>query len=204
MLNSTEQQEQDSAVLNAELPIIVSREEAIIKGLRRYFTGVACKRGHISERMIVSRNCVSCSARYRAKNKVKIKAYNKQHKQDNKIKIAHQRLVSSRRFNSTVDGKVTKFARACVYRMLNLSGEEKIKSTCVTLGYSYLDLRSHIESLWLTGMSWDNYGLSGWHIDHVKSIKSFIDEGVTDAKVISSLSNLQPMWAIDNLIKGAK
>lgn len=68
------------------------------------------------------------------------------------------------------------------------------------LGYNKSDLMHHIESKFEKGMSWDNYGR--WHIDHIVSIKSYIDSGVTCPKTINALSNLQPLWAGENIRKG--
>jgi len=70
------------------------------------------------------------------------------------------------------------------------------------LGYSAKDLCAHIESQFEPGMSWQNRG--AWHIDHIKSVSSFFNEGITDPKIINALSNLRPLWAQDNLNKGAK
>lgn len=39
---------------------IILRKEALEKGLKRYFTGKACKRGHISERVVGNGNCCEC------------------------------------------------------------------------------------------------------------------------------------------------
>lgn len=71
-----------------------------------------------------------------------------------------------------------------------------------TLGYTYEQLKQRIECQFKEGMSWENR--SEWHIDHIKPIKAFLDEGVTDPAIINALSNLQPLWAKDNLSKGAK
>lgn len=35
-------------------------EEAISKGLKRYYTGLPCKRGHLSERSVSKRMCLAC------------------------------------------------------------------------------------------------------------------------------------------------
>ena len=51
-------------------------------------------------------------------------------------------------------------------------------------------------------MSFANYGT--WHIDHIKPIVQFAREGITDPKIINALSNLQPLWAEENLRKNAK
>lgn len=58
-------------------------------------------------------------------------------------------------------------------------------------------LRQHIESQFKDGMSWENYGK--WHIDHIKPISSFPLEEVWRA---NHYTNLQPLWALDNLRKG--
>jgi len=49
-------------------------------------------------------------------------------------------------------------------------------------------------------MCWDNYG--DWHIDHIIPV-SYFDEN-TPVSVINALSNLQPLWKLDNLSKGKK
>jgi len=66
------------------------------------------------------------------------------------------------------------------------------------------DLKAHLELQFNDGMSWENYG--EWHIDHIRPISSFNIESYTDDDFIKcwSLDNLQPLWAIDNLKKGAK
>lgn len=60
---------------------IITRQEAIQKGLKTYFTGKPCKNGHISERMICC-ICIMChqesGKKYRSNNKEKIKQYFKQ------------------------------------------------------------------------------------------------------------------------------
>jgi hypothetical protein len=72
------------------------------------------------------------------------------------------------------------------------------------VGYTVLDLKAHIESLFLPGMTWDNYG--NWHIDHIKPIAAFTFSSSEDAAFQEcwALSNLRPLWATDNLKKGAK
>jgi len=74
------------------------------------------------------------------------------------------------------------------------------------LGYTFEELKQHLESLFQKGMNWDNYGFYGWHIDHKLPISSFNFEFTTDEefKECWGLNNLQPLWAKDNLSKGAK
>ena len=66
------------------------------------------------------------------------------------------------------------------------------------LGYSALDLKQHIESMFTEGMSWDNHG--EWHIDHIKQVVSFNSD--TAPSVVNALSNLRPLWATTREING--
>lgn len=72
------------------------------------------------------------------------------------------------------------------------------------LGYTIQDLIKHLESKFLDGMSWDNYG--EWHIDHIipQSWLPFTD--IEDENLLKCwcLTNLQPLWAKDNISKGNK
>lgn len=67
------------------------------------------------------------------------------------------------------------------------------------VGCSPEQLKAHIESLFLEGMTWDNHGKYGWHIDHIRPVCSFSAE---EWKQINHYTNLQPLWAEDNLKKG--
>jgi hypothetical protein len=71
------------------------------------------------------------------------------------------------------------------------------------LGYDLLILKNHLESKFLSGMSWSNYGFKTWHIDHIKPLSWFDIKEIGDQsfKDCWQLSNLQPSWAIDNFKK---
>jgi hypothetical protein len=70
------------------------------------------------------------------------------------------------------------------------------------LGWSANQLKEHLEPQFVEGMSWENHGVRGWHVDHIRPISSFPDG--TPLSVINELKNLRPLWAVDNLKKGAK
>ena len=90
--------------------------------------------------------------------------------------------------------------RSILINSLKRMGKKKEDETIKLLGYSALELKEYIESLFVEGMSWDNYG--EWHIDHIKPVSSY--EQDTPVDVVNSLENLQPLWAFDNLSKGNK
>jgi len=64
------------------------------------------------------------------------------------------------------------------------------------VGFTTLELMGHLEAQFKEGMSWDNYGRNGWHIDHICPISSFKFTSYNDKdfKECWSLENLQPLW----------
>lgn len=93
-------------------------------------------------------------------------------------------------------------SRRLLHRALGVAGQQKTAKTQDILGYTYDEVREHLERQFTKGMTWDNYGK--WHIDHIRPVKSFIEDGVTDPAVINALTNLRPIWANENMTKGSK
>ena len=63
-------------------------------------------------------------------------------------------------------------------------------------------LMYHLQERFKPGMSWDNYG--DWHIDHIKPCAKFNLSDPRQQLKCFNYKNLQPLWAEDNLSKGAK
>lgn len=94
--------------------------------------------------------------------------------------------------------------RTAVWQLLKERDITKTNKTFNLLGYSIDDLMVHLESLFTDGMTWDNYG--EWHLDHKIPMASFSFNSTEDVgfKACWLLTNLQPLWALDNLTKGTK
>lgn len=69
------------------------------------------------------------------------------------------------------------------------------------IGCDIETLKAHIESLFQTGMSWGNWGMWGWHLDHKIPLSKFDLTDPEQLKKACHYSNLQPLWAKDNLRK---
>lgn len=108
-----------------------------------------------------------------------------------------QRKYQSEVLFSRPDYRMRVFMRGCLKRLMTSKNGRRTEKI---LGYSIFSLVARIEFQFKDGMSWENYGK--WHIDHKKPISRFLTQGVTDPKIINALSNLQPLWAKDNLSKG--
>ena len=107
--------------------------------------------------------------------------------------------------------KIPKVSAARSYRQsfrscINRIGTKKEKHTIEYIGYTPEEFKLYIESLWEDGMTWKNHGQGKgtWQVDHIKEIMQFIDEGITDTKVIHALGNLQPLWNEEHSIKSGK
>lgn len=76
------------------------------------------------------------------------------------------------------------------------------------LDYTIDELRSHLESMFKPGMTWDNYGRTAdsWQIDHILPVSKFPASSPEhpNFKKVWALSNLQPLWRHENLKKSAK
>lgn len=83
-------------------------------------------------------------------------------------------------------------------------GGEKAFKSIVLLGCSIAHARQHLESQFLPGMTWENHSPDGWHIDHKKPCASFDLTDPEQQKACFHYTNLQPLWATDNLSKGKK
>lgn len=84
----------------------------------------------------------------------------------------------------------------------SLKGKIKSESTIKLIGCSIKNLKVHLEKKFTPGMNWSNYGK--WHIDHIKPCASFDLSNLEEQHKCFHYTNLQPMWASDNLKKGSK
>lgn len=210
--------------------LLISKKQATIEGLPRYFTNVSCKRGHLAERRTSTMDCVECSkARqqteqtrqykkdYYEKNKEQTLARVKINYEQNRVeKIAY--AVEYQRKNTKKIYQRNKVAlyqkikdspwlsmnfrlRAGLSHALRLMGSgPKTGRTMNVVGCSHEQFRVHIEKQFLKGMTWENR--DQWHIDHITPISKATCE--EDVIALYHFTNLRPMWASDNIRKSNK
>jgi hypothetical protein len=132
---------------------------------------------------------------YRQENKEKIRLRAKQYLQDNKDKKNAYR----REYRKRPQVKAQRQASKTIYTLIN-----REHTNLELIGCSFKEFVTHIESLWKEGMSWDNYGFYGWHLDHIRPKSSFDLTNPEEQKKCFHYSNIQPLWAQENLSKGSK
>jgi hypothetical protein len=87
---------------------------------------------------------------------------------------------------------------------LCLRGKKKSDPTVKLLGARISVVCAHIESKFQPGMNWSNHGFDGWHYDHIRPCSSFDLTDPEQQKQCFHYTNLQPLWAEDNLRKSDK
>ena len=103
-------------------------------------------------------------------------------------------------YNSDPKNKIKNSLRSRINQLLNKQYNNP--KTLNLVGCDYEFLMEYIENKFTKGMSWDNYGYYGWHLDHIIPVSSAKTE--KDVYKLYHYTNLQPLWAEDNLRKSNK
>jgi len=142
---------------------------------------------------------------YREKNKEKILKYFEEYRKKPGYKEKfnlYMKNYMNNKLKTDPDFKLKMQLRHRIYLALKVKGISKSKRTMKLLGCTVEELWKHLESKFQPGMTKENYGK--WHVDHIRPCASF---DLTDPKqqsICFHYTNLQPLWAKDNIRKGAK
>jgi len=144
------------------------------------------------------------SKKYHQQNLKYCKERNRKYYKINKTKIQKQKCEYNRIYQREKRQKNPQFRlnnnmAVAIWRALKDNKADRCWENLVE--YTINDLEQHLESLFVKGMSWDNYGK--WHIDHKIPISAFNFDKPEhlDFKKCWALNNLQPLWARDNISK---
>ena len=137
-------------------------------------------------------------------NPERSKAIKKRTYEKNKLKIFRKFLLRKKvdinlRIKCNLRNRINKVIRRKV-----LNGEKDIArggSAVRDLGCSIKFLKQYLESKFLPGMTWDNYSMNGWVIDHKICLASFDLTNREQFLKACHYTNLQPLWADVNIIK---
>jgi len=136
---------------------------------------------------------------YAIDNKEKIADYQKEYRENNKIRRNKQ---LTEKYHTDINHKIKVNLRNRINAVLK--GIYKSKRTLDLLGCSIEKLKSHLESLFEPDMNWNNCGLNGWEIDHIKPCASFDLTKSKQQHICFHYKNLQPLWAKENRSKADK
>ena len=135
----------------------------------------------------------------------KTRAYHRNWKRQNPEKCRQsERCSEAKLYKTSRNFQLKKVLRNRVASALRAHQAGKGRHTESLIGCSVQQLAEHLEALFQPGMSWDDYGLYGWHIDHIRPCASFDLTDEAQQRECFHYTNLQPLWAADNIRKSDK
>jgi len=161
-----------------------------------------------------SENIKKRVSEYRINNKEKVSESKKKHYYINRKKILEQKKIytdktrkirNKKRYEMYYSNTLFKIINNMRTRLRIFMKSKNIKKnnkTIVILGAGPEMIKEHIEKQFKDGMSWENYGYYGWHIDHIIPLSSANSE--EEIYKLCYYMNLQPLWSEENLKKGKK
>jgi len=135
---------------------------------------------------------------YYKKNKEKRKKWQHEYKKTERGKAA------AKKFKSKPEQKLRKSQGKRVKEALKRKNIDKCHTTLKYIGCTAKELKQHLESQFKEGMNWENYSFEGWHVDHIRPVSSFDLTDPDQRLECFNYKNLQPLWAEENLSKGAR
>jgi hypothetical protein len=139
------------------------------------------------------------SLKYYYENIEIIKEKHKKYRKDNRTKI--NQYVFKKKLNDPIY-RLSHNVRGRIYTFLKNINITKQNKTFDIVGCSPKVLKEHLETQFIDGMNWNNHGQYGWHIDHIIPLSSAKTE--EEIYKLCHYTNLQPLWAEDNLKKSDK
>lgn len=148
------------------------------------------------ETHVDNRNRAEYRKNYYDSNKIKFSEWNKNWRNKNN-RSDYYREYRSKNLSA-------KIACNCRNRIRNaLKNNYKSTKSLILVGCnSWDELKNYLEIQFTDGMTWDNMG--EWHIDHIIPCSSFDLTDIQQQMRCFHYSNLQPLWAKDNLSKSDK
>lgn len=139
--------------------------------------------------------------KYGVKNKNSIKLRKKIYLLNNKsIIMIKIKSYKNKKYNNCDLYKLKQNIRNLINQSIRKNKICKNLMSVNIIGCSWNQLKNHIEQQFQPEMSWENR--SEWHIDHIIPLASAKTE--EDVIRLNHFTNLRPLWAKDNLAKGAK
>jgi hypothetical protein len=112
--------------------------------------------------------------------------------------LIHRNKYISERIKTDINFKLTRILRGRIYSALK--GYTQSLRTIDLIGCTIKQLKKHLRKQFKPGMTWKNHGK--WHVDHIKPCASFDLSKPEEQSQCFHYTNLQPLWALENISKG--
>jgi hypothetical protein len=184
-LNSEYYKNNKKEILSKSKSYYLNNKESIIENNKKYYFD------NIDEVKITKK-------KYRDKNKSHLNKLSNEYSRNNRKLLSKK---EKERRDSDHLFKTIRYVRNRINQYLKSKNHKKESKSFDLVGCSPEFLMSYIESLFTEGMSWDLMG-KYIHIDHIIPLSS--GKTIDEVKKLCHYTNLQPLWAKDNLMKGKK
>ncbi len=181
-----------------------------------------CKDGHINQCKIClskyakeyRKNNKEKIKQYTLINKDKLKIYHKKYSKNweanNKEKRRNQKKINfkiwrgkNKDYNKiykknnppSLNQKISTLLSTRINELLKTVNSRKSSSSRKLLGCSVEFFKEYIESKFTKGMTWENRGIYGWHLDHINPCSSFDLTDPEQQKICFHYTNYQPLWS---------
>ena len=118
-----------------------------------------------------------------------------------KEKREYDKTYKNDRYHNDIDYKLRSVLRSRVRMAIKANKTQKYFKTAKLIGCTVEELKIHLENQFKSGMTWNNWGVFGWHIDHIKPCASFDLTKEDEQLKCFHYTNLQPLWAEENMKK---
>ena len=165
----------------------IKNKERILKKGREYYQ---------KNKKIINKRKRNYQKLYCSRNKEKILKWAKKARMKRRDKF--NKYIRDR-LKKDINFKLRKTIRARI--RLALKNDKKRSKTLKLLGVNnIITAKKHLEKLFKPRMTWKNHGK--WHIDHIIPCSSFDLTKASEQRECFHYTNLQPLWASENLSKG--
>ena len=170
-----------------------------INHAQKYCSKTCAKEGRLKKRKLWFKN----SEKGKAQIQKQLTVWNINYRKTKSGKEANKRYVRKKISNDPAYKMGQNFRkRLWIFIKRGNKKFTKRNSTYKMIGCTAKFLKEYIEARFKPGMNWENYSKEVWHIDHIKPLSSAKNN--EDMEKLMHYTNLQPLWAKDNLSKGDK
>tara|TARA_R100001082_G_scaffold103522_1_gene74267 strand:+ start:273 stop:1124 length:852 start_codon:yes stop_codon:yes gene_type:complete len=198
-----------------------NREEIKERKRKAYYADIEKSRKKLRDRYAADPDSAKKRREHRAKNIERERLVSKMYREKkgdelrekNRVQSSKWREANREKYNeknreyyrSSIKRKIGMNLRNRINAMVRYkSGLNKRESLRLLIGCTFEEFKMKFESQFTKNMTWEKFLNGEIHIDHIKPCASFDLTKESEQKKCFHYTNLQPLWAKDNLSKGAK
>jgi hypothetical protein len=178
---------------------VLKNREKVLKYKKEYYQ--KNKERHAERAKFYRKEKENQIKEYRLKNREKIAEVRRAWAKKN---IKHVLEYRKNKRKNDIQYRIMESLRNRINSAIVYQKTTKHANSLKLLGCSIKEAKEHIEKQFKDGMKWENYGHKTWHIDHIIPCASFDLTDPEQQKKCFHYTNIQPLWASENLSKGAK